>query len=158
MPLIGVVENMSYFLCPHCGGRTTCFRTAARATEAEKARRAIPRPMVGRLLHMPIRETSDARARPGGGQPAQARPPAAWSSYRCIARLGPQNRARRSLEGHRPCADRPAHRAGAAAMTAGRVPRAALGRSPGESGEASCGEEACEEVVVPCGDFAFEAQ
>jgi hypothetical protein len=29
---------------------------------------------------------------------------------------------------------------------------------PGESGEASCGEEACEEVVVPCGDFAFEAQ
>ena len=30
--------------------------------------------------------------------------------------------------------------------------------APGESGEASCGEEACEEVVVPCGDFAFEAQ
>ena len=25
VPLLGVVENMSYFLCPHCGGRTDVF-------------------------------------------------------------------------------------------------------------------------------------
>jgi len=25
VPLLGVVENMSYFLCPHCGERTTIF-------------------------------------------------------------------------------------------------------------------------------------
>ena len=31
IPILGVVENMSYFVCPHCGGRTTSFRTVGRA-------------------------------------------------------------------------------------------------------------------------------
>lgn len=26
VPVLGIVENMSYFLCPHCGGRTEIFR------------------------------------------------------------------------------------------------------------------------------------
>ena len=28
VPLLGIVENMSYFLCPHCGGRTDVFSHA----------------------------------------------------------------------------------------------------------------------------------
>ena len=31
VPLLGIVENMSYFLCPHCGGRTDVFSHARRA-------------------------------------------------------------------------------------------------------------------------------
>src|SRR5207247_8817449 len=25
VPVLGIVENMSYFLCPHCGGRSAVF-------------------------------------------------------------------------------------------------------------------------------------
>ena len=35
VPLIGIVENMSYFLCPHCGGRTDVFSHAGAQREAE---------------------------------------------------------------------------------------------------------------------------
>jgi ATP-binding protein involved in chromosome partitioning len=27
VPILGVVENMSYFICPHCGERTNIFST-----------------------------------------------------------------------------------------------------------------------------------
>ena len=43
VPLLGVVENMSYFLCPHCGGRTDVFSHGGARREAESARRAVPR-------------------------------------------------------------------------------------------------------------------
>jgi ATP-binding protein involved in chromosome partitioning len=36
VPLIGVVENMSYFLCPHCGERTDVFSHGGARKEAEK--------------------------------------------------------------------------------------------------------------------------
>ena len=36
VPLIGVVENMSYFVCPHCGGRTDVFSHGGARKEAEK--------------------------------------------------------------------------------------------------------------------------
>ncbi len=36
VPLIGVVENMSYFVCPHCGGRTEVFSHGGARKEAEK--------------------------------------------------------------------------------------------------------------------------
>ena len=36
VPLIGVVENMSYFVCPHCGGRTEVFSHGGARQEAEK--------------------------------------------------------------------------------------------------------------------------
>ena len=36
VPLLGVVENMSYFVCPHCGGRTDVFSHGGARKEAEK--------------------------------------------------------------------------------------------------------------------------
>jgi ATP-binding protein involved in chromosome partitioning len=36
VPLIGIVENMSYFVCPHCGGRTDVFAHGGARKEAEK--------------------------------------------------------------------------------------------------------------------------
>ena len=57
VPLIGVVENMSYFLCPHCGGRSDLFGHGGARHEAEK----LGVPFLGEApLHMSIRETSDA--------------------------------------------------------------------------------------------------
>jgi ATP-binding protein involved in chromosome partitioning len=29
VPVLGIVENMSYFLCPHCGGRARIYRDIA---------------------------------------------------------------------------------------------------------------------------------
>jgi ATP-binding protein involved in chromosome partitioning len=36
VPVLGVVENMSYFLCPHCGERTDIFAHGGAAKMAEK--------------------------------------------------------------------------------------------------------------------------
>ncbi len=59
VPLIGVVENMSYFLCPHCGGRSDLFGHGGARHEAER----LGVPFLGEApLHMSIRETSDAGA------------------------------------------------------------------------------------------------
>ena len=40
VPVLGIVENMSYFLCPHCGGRTDIFGHGGAAPEA--ARLGVP--------------------------------------------------------------------------------------------------------------------
>ena len=37
--MLGLFENMSYFLCPHCGGRTEIFAHGGAKAEAEKAYR-----------------------------------------------------------------------------------------------------------------------
>ncbi len=37
IPVIGVVENMSEFICPHCGGKSYIFSTGGGARLAEKA-------------------------------------------------------------------------------------------------------------------------
>ena len=56
VPLIGVVENMSYFLCPHCGGRTDVFSHAGAQREAEK----LGVPFLGEVpLDIAIRANSD---------------------------------------------------------------------------------------------------
>jgi ATP-binding protein involved in chromosome partitioning len=56
VPLIGIVENMSYFLCPHCGGRTDIFSHAGARREAEK----LGVPFLGEVpLDAVIRENSD---------------------------------------------------------------------------------------------------
>jgi ATP-binding protein involved in chromosome partitioning len=56
VPLIGVVENMSYFLCPHCGGRTDVFSHAGARKEAER----LGVPFLGEVpLEAAIRENSD---------------------------------------------------------------------------------------------------
>ena len=35
VPLLGIVENMSYFICPHCGGRSDIFGHGGARHEAE---------------------------------------------------------------------------------------------------------------------------
>ena len=36
VPILGVIENMSYFLCPHCGERTDIFRSDGGKNTSEK--------------------------------------------------------------------------------------------------------------------------
>ncbi len=56
VPLLGIVENMSYFLCPHCGERSDVFAHGGARREAEK----LGAPFLGEIpLDMAIRETSD---------------------------------------------------------------------------------------------------
>lgn len=57
VPVLGLVENMSYFLCPKCGERTEIFSHGG--TKAEAARLQVP--FLGEVpLEPAIRETSDA--------------------------------------------------------------------------------------------------
>jgi ATP-binding protein involved in chromosome partitioning len=57
VPVLGVVENMSYFLCPHCGTRSDIFGHGVARHEAER----LGVPFLGEVpLHMAIREKSDA--------------------------------------------------------------------------------------------------
>ncbi|MGO9486102.1 MAG: iron-sulfur cluster carrier protein ApbC [Rhodomicrobium sp.] len=57
VPVLGIVENMSYFLCPKCGERSDIFSHGGARDEAER----LHVPFLGELpLHMAIRETSDS--------------------------------------------------------------------------------------------------
>jgi len=65
-PILGIVENMSYFVCPHCGERSDVFAHGGARHEAE----AQGAPFLGEVpLHLLIRETSD------GGRPVVASAP-----------------------------------------------------------------------------------
>jgi ATP-binding protein involved in chromosome partitioning len=56
VPVLGIVENMSYFLCPECGSRADIFGHGGAQHEAE--RQGVP--FLGAVpLHMEIREKSD---------------------------------------------------------------------------------------------------
>ncbi|HPG88357.1 MAG TPA: P-loop NTPase [Hyphomicrobium sp.] len=66
VPILGVVENMSYFLCPSCGTRSDIFGHGGARAEAEK----LGATFLGEVpLHMDIRETSDS------GKPVTATAP-----------------------------------------------------------------------------------
>jgi ATP-binding protein involved in chromosome partitioning len=57
VPVLGIIENMSYFVCPKCGERHDIFGHGGARKEAEK----LGVPFLGEVpLHMAIRETSDA--------------------------------------------------------------------------------------------------
>ena len=57
IPVLGIIENMSYFICPHCQGRTDIFAHGGARHEAE--RRGVA--FLGEVpLDMAIRETSDS--------------------------------------------------------------------------------------------------
>jgi ATP-binding protein involved in chromosome partitioning len=57
VPLLGIIENMSYFVCPKCGERHDIFGHGGAHTEADK----LGVPFLGEVpLHIAIRETSDA--------------------------------------------------------------------------------------------------
>jgi ATP-binding protein involved in chromosome partitioning len=57
VPVLGLVENMSTFICPHCGERSDIFGHGG--AKAEAARLGVP--FLGEVpLTLAIRETSDA--------------------------------------------------------------------------------------------------
>ena len=43
VPVLGIVENMSYFICPHCGERSDIFGHGGARDEAERLGMPIPR-------------------------------------------------------------------------------------------------------------------
>jgi ATP-binding protein involved in chromosome partitioning len=56
VPVLGIVENMSYFLCPHCGERSEIFAHGGARKEAER----LGAEFLGEVpLDIVIRETSD---------------------------------------------------------------------------------------------------
>lgn len=56
VPVLGIIENMSYFLCPSCGTRSDVFGHGGAREEAER----IGVPFLGEVpLHLEIRRTSD---------------------------------------------------------------------------------------------------
>jgi len=57
VPVLGIVENMSYFQCPHCGTRSDIFGHGGARHEAER----LGVPFLGEIpLHMSIRVSSDS--------------------------------------------------------------------------------------------------
>ncbi|WP_395664361.1 iron-sulfur cluster carrier protein ApbC [Methylocella sp.] len=57
VPVLGIIENMSYFVCPQCGGRSDIFGHGGARLEAER----YGVPFLGEVpLHMEIRERSDS--------------------------------------------------------------------------------------------------
>jgi ATP-binding protein involved in chromosome partitioning len=78
VPVLGIVENMSFFACPHCGGRTDVFGHGGAAAEAARIGVAF----LGEVpLLLEVRETGD------GGTPICASAPesAAAGAFRDIA-------------------------------------------------------------------------
>lgn len=66
VPVLGIIENMSYFTCPECGHRTDIFGHGGAKTEAER----LGLDFLGAIpLDIAIRETSD------GGTPIVAADP-----------------------------------------------------------------------------------
>jgi len=78
VPVLGIVENMSYFACPHCGTRSNIFGHGGARHEAEK----LGVPFLGEVpLHMDIRAASDA-----GTPLVESEPKSAHADiYRAIA-------------------------------------------------------------------------
>jgi ATP-binding protein involved in chromosome partitioning len=57
VPVLGLIENMSYFTCPHCGERSEIFSHGGARAEADK----LGMDFLGEIaLHMDIRKTSDS--------------------------------------------------------------------------------------------------
>ncbi len=78
VPVLGIVENMSTFICPNCGTRSDIFGHGGARHEAER----LGVPFLGEVpLAMTIRETSDA------GLPVVATEPDGphGTAYRAIA-------------------------------------------------------------------------
>ncbi len=66
VPILGIIENMSTFICPKCGERSEIFGHGGARDEAEK----VGVPFLGEVpLHMDIRKNSD------GGTPIAASDP-----------------------------------------------------------------------------------
>jgi ATP-binding protein involved in chromosome partitioning len=71
VPIIGLVENMAGYICPHCGEASDPFGHGG----AEAAAKAIDRPFLGRIpLTLSIRQASDAGTPPAAGDGADTEP------------------------------------------------------------------------------------
>lgn len=71
VPVIGIIENMATYSCPHCGGTSHPFGVGG----AEAAATDMGVPFLGRLpLSIAIREASDAGQPPAASDTAEARP------------------------------------------------------------------------------------
>ncbi|OZA17288.1 MAG: chromosome partitioning protein ParA [Novosphingobium sp. 17-62-19] len=69
VPLIGMVENMAGYICPHCGEESDPFGVGG----AEAAAKVMKLPFLGRVpLDMAIRRESDAGNPPAAGDSPQA--------------------------------------------------------------------------------------
>ncbi|MEL0210310.1 MAG: Mrp/NBP35 family ATP-binding protein, partial [Novosphingobium sp.] len=69
VPLIGMVENMAGYVCPHCGEESDPFGVGG----AEAAAKTMSLPFLGRVpLDMTIRRESDAGNPPAAGDGPQA--------------------------------------------------------------------------------------
>ena len=89
VPVLGVVENMSVFVCPHCGEGTHIFGSGGARAEAEK----LGAPFLGEApLALELRERCDA------GTPAAAddTSPSGRAFHEIAARLWQEVEARRA--------------------------------------------------------------
>ena len=69
VPVLGIIENMSTYACPHCGEASHPFGTGG----AESAAAEMDVPFLGRLpLSLAIREASDAGQPPAAAEGAEA--------------------------------------------------------------------------------------
>jgi ATP-binding protein involved in chromosome partitioning len=84
VPVLGIIENMSYYVCPKCGHRAEIFSHGGARLEADR----LGVPFLGEIpLDAAIRETAD------GGRPIVISDPASphAEAYRAIAdRVGAQ--------------------------------------------------------------------
>jgi ATP-binding protein involved in chromosome partitioning len=65
VPVLGIIENMATYACPHCGGESHPFGAGGAETAAEE----MGVPFLGRLpLSLAIREASDAGNPPAAGE------------------------------------------------------------------------------------------
>lgn len=89
VPILGIVENMSYFVCPHCEGRSEIFAHGGARHEADR----MGVPFLGEIpLALQIREQADS-----------GRPTAAVAAESAAGRVyaGVAERVRAALEGAR---------------------------------------------------------
>ncbi|KQN81297.1 Mrp/NBP35 family ATP-binding protein [Sphingomonas sp. Leaf62] len=71
VPIIGLVENMAGYVCPHCGETSDPFGNGG----AEAQAKALGIPFLGRIpLTLAIRSASDAGTPPAAGNGAEADP------------------------------------------------------------------------------------
>ena len=69
VPVLGIIENMATYACPHCGAASHPFGTGG----AEAAAKELGVPFLGRLpLSLKLREASDAGNPPAAGEGPEA--------------------------------------------------------------------------------------
>ena len=88
--VVGVIENMSHFVCPHCGERTAIFGQGG----GEEAARTLSVPLLGQIpLYPPVREGGDR------GSPVVLSDPDSPAGQALIESAGALARVTRSVVG-----------------------------------------------------------